>query len=67
MGAIVYVPDEEQNVLIRSLKGKRFRLSYLLAANYWNPIRLGRALSLSAMLRSAGEMQQELLPETNGG
>jgi hypothetical protein len=63
MGAIVYVPDEEQNVLIRSLKGKRFRLSYLLAANYWNPIRLGRAVSLSAILRRASDTQQELLPE----
>jgi hypothetical protein len=61
-GAIVYVPDEDQNVLIKSLRGKRFRLSYLLAANYWNPIRLGRALSLSTILTRSTEAQH-LLPE----
>lgn len=52
-GAIVYVPDEDGQLLLSSLKGKRFRLSYLLAPSYKIPLRLGRGVSLGVILKSA--------------
>lgn len=54
-GAIVYVPDEQglsQVLRPDNLRGKRFRLSYLLAADYCLPVRLGRPIALSAMLQT---------------
>ncbi len=51
-GALVYVPDDDGQLILTSLKGKRFRLSYLLASLYGFPIRLGKAVALSAVLRS---------------
>src|SRR6185369_4045688 len=33
-GAIIYVPDDDTELLLGSLRGKRFRLSYLLAPTY---------------------------------
>lgn len=51
IGALVYVPDEPGSVLIGDLTNKRFRLCYLLAAIYRFPIRLGRSISLSHILR----------------
>jgi energy-coupling factor transporter ATP-binding protein EcfA2 len=59
-GAIVYVPDKrEMTLILRSdnLKGKRFRLSYLLAVTYKLPIRLGRSVALSNIQRKAHEPQ----------
>jgi hypothetical protein len=49
-GAIVLVPDSSANVVIHSLVGNRFRLSYILAPGYQIPIRLGRSVSLTQML-----------------
>lgn len=49
-GALVYVPDEMSGVIVQSLRGKRFRLSYLLAPRYHIPLRLGRDVSLSFIL-----------------
>ncbi len=54
-GAIVYVPDESGEVLLKSLRGKRFRLSYLLAPRYRIPLRLGRAVSLRLILEGRSE------------
>jgi len=48
--AIVYLPDHNAEFLLKSLRGKRFRLSYMLSVNFRNPLRLGRAVSLSSML-----------------
>lgn len=50
-GAIIYVPDDEGKVILTSLRGKKFRLSYLLAPIYGYPIRIGPAVALSGMLR----------------
>jgi len=50
-GAIIYVPDDEGKVILTSLRGKKFRLSYLLAPIYGYPIRMGPAIALSRMLR----------------
>jgi hypothetical protein len=50
-GAIVYVPDEEAQLILTSLRGKRFRPSYLLAPLYRFPIRLGASVSLSTIMR----------------
>ena len=49
-GAIVYVPDEEAQLILTSLRGKRFRPSYLLAPLYRFPIRLGASVSLSTIM-----------------
>ncbi len=49
-GAIVYVPDEEAQLILTSLRGKRFRPSILLAPLYCFPIRLGASVSLSTIM-----------------
>ena len=54
-GAIVYVPDDEGQLILSSLRGKRFRLAYLLAPLYEFPIRLGASVSLSTIIRSDGD------------
>ncbi|MBF0333422.1 MAG: hypothetical protein HQL40_07205 [Alphaproteobacteria bacterium] len=54
-GAIILIPDVNGEMLITSLRGKRFRLSYMLAPGYGIPITLGRAASLSQILRTVGE------------
>jgi energy-coupling factor transporter ATP-binding protein EcfA2 len=50
LGAIVYVPDREGEVLLTSLLGKRFRISYWLAPLYGLPLILGKPVSLSTIL-----------------
>ena len=49
-GAIIYVPEDQGSVILTSLRGKKFRLSYLLAPLYGFPIRLGRDIALSRIL-----------------
>jgi hypothetical protein len=51
-GAIIYIPspDDDSQFFLGSLKGKRFRLSYLLAPHYGLPLRLGDWRSLKAFL-----------------
>ena len=50
LGAIVYVPDGDGEVLLTSLRGKRFRISYWLAPLYGLPLILGKPISLSKIL-----------------
>lgn len=50
LGAIVYVPDRDGEVLLTSLRGKRFRISYWLAPLYGLPLILGKSISLSTIL-----------------
>jgi hypothetical protein len=50
-GAVVYVPDDDGQLILTSLRGKRFRLSYLLAPIYGFPIRLGKDVALSRIVR----------------
>lgn len=49
-GAIVHVPDETGTAMLTSMRGKRFRLSYLLSTHYGLPLRLERAASLRHVL-----------------
>ncbi len=49
-GAIFHIPDSEGEGILGSLKGKRFRISYLLAPHYKLPITLGRPVSLMSIL-----------------
>lgn len=49
-GALVYVPDDKAQVILTSLRGKRFRLSYLLSPLHKTPLRLGRGVALSKIL-----------------
>ena len=53
-GAIVYLPEDEEQSVLTSLRGKRFRLSYLLAPLYGFPIRVGPAESLSTIFGEGG-------------
>ena len=53
-GAIVYVPDDDGQLILTSLRGKRFRPSYLLAPLYRFPIRLGASVSLNSIMRWEG-------------
>lgn len=63
-GAIIYVPDSHSSGLLTSMRGKRFRLSYLLATGYQLPLRLERAASLRVVLsRGPQENQLELFNE----
>ncbi|NIJ05904.1 hypothetical protein FHR78_002458 [Frigoribacterium faeni] len=54
-GAIVYVPDSAGAGLLSSMKGKRFRLSYLLATQYQLPLRLERSTSLRTILTQSNK------------
>ncbi|MEQ1844988.1 MAG: hypothetical protein ABL983_05355 [Nitrospira sp.] len=62
-GALVYVPDNNGQLLLRSLRGKRFRISYLLAPLYGLPLRLGVPQSLSRVLstKDASDDKDQLL------
>ncbi|UUX49679.1 hypothetical protein NUH88_20055 [Nisaea acidiphila] len=51
-GAIVYVPDKGAEPLLSSLRGKRFRLSFLLSTYYKIPLILGTEISLARILDS---------------
>jgi hypothetical protein len=64
-GAIVYIPDEKGELIINDLRGKRFRLNYLLAAHYQLPLLLGEDISLSTILktRTPSPLLQEAEPE----
>nr|WP_296770649.1 hypothetical protein [Rhodococcus sp. (in: high G+C Gram-positive bacteria)] len=50
-GAIVYVPDSDASPMLSSLRGKRFRISYVLSPYYEIPILQMRAISLSTILK----------------
>ncbi|MBD8546841.1 ORC-CDC6 family AAA ATPase [Sphingomonas sp. CFBP 8760] len=49
-GAIILVPDSGAEAIASSIKGKRFRLSYMLATSYRLPLLLGREGSLHRLL-----------------
>lgn len=53
-GAIILAPDGGET-LLSSLRGKRFRLSYMLAPAYGIPLTLGRPVALSQILTRSGE------------
>lgn len=65
LGAIVYVPDGEGEVLLSSLRGKRFRISYWLAPLYGLPLILGKAVSLSKILTDKKSLNVELSTQKN--
>ncbi len=50
-GAIVYVPDQNEDIFLTSIKGRRFRLSYLFAPSFGIPLRLGPSVSLASILK----------------
>ena len=64
-GAIVYVPDGGPMILssLSALRGKRFRISYLLAPLYGLPLRLGKAAALNTILSSHFHNLQEVAPD----
>lgn len=49
-GAIILVPDSGAEAIASSIRGKRFRLSYMLATSYRLPLLLGREGSLHRLL-----------------
>jgi hypothetical protein len=50
-GGIIFVPSDDPLRLLTALRGKRFRISYLLAPKYGLPLRLGREIALSRILQ----------------
>ncbi len=50
-GAIVYVPEKDGELVLITLRGKRFRLSYMLSAVYKIPLLLGLDANLSGLLQ----------------
>jgi hypothetical protein len=73
-GAIVYVPDLGADPILTSLRGKRFRMCYLLAAYYKLPIMLNTGVALSSIIgrrarrgpRLDGRSQSELFSGEKG-
>lgn len=54
-GAIVYVPETSGEMLLGTVRGKRFRLAYLLAPYFQIPLILGKPVSLASILNAKGE------------
>ena len=59
-GAIILAPDPGGEALLSSLRGKRFRLSYMLAPGYGLPLNLGRPMALSHILERVPLQQPQL-------
>jgi hypothetical protein len=59
-GAIILAPDPAGETLLSSLRGKRFRLSYMLAPGYGIPLNLGRPMALSQILERARQSEPQL-------
>jgi len=59
-GAIILAPDPGGEALLSSLRGKRFRLSYMLAPGYGLPLNLGRPMALSHVLERATPHQSQM-------
>jgi hypothetical protein len=57
-GALVYVPEDDGQLILTSLRHKRFRVAYLLAPLYGIPIRLGKGISLSTILQGKERRQR---------
>jgi hypothetical protein len=62
-GAIVWVPDDAGEAILTSFRGKRFRLSYLLATEYNLPLMLGNPISLSTILERSRVGDRTLFDE----
>jgi hypothetical protein len=65
-GAIVFVPEDPSQILLRTLRGERFRISYLLAPHYGLALRLGRKINLSTVLADSGGGKNLELPMDRG-
>lgn len=59
-GAIILVPDSGAEAIASSIRGKRFRLSYMLATSYDLPLLLGREGSLQRLLTDNRESSMPL-------
>jgi len=60
-GAIVYVPDDDSELVLSSVRDKRFRISYILAPLFLLPLRLGVEASLLRTLRSSSDLNDEII------
>jgi hypothetical protein len=54
-GAIIYQPHGDAHNVLSSVKGKQFRLSYLLCPQYKIPLLSGRAISLRSLLSGTAD------------
>jgi hypothetical protein len=62
-GALVYIPEDEGQLILTSLRHKRFRVAYLLAPLYGIPIRLGKGISLSSILQGKERRSKKSLKD----
>ncbi len=61
-GAIVYIPDNPGNPLLKDLTDRRFRLTYLLAPHYKLPIMVSKSKS-HVLSKILGETESQLKPD----
>jgi hypothetical protein len=57
-GAIVCASDDSHTGVLGSLRGKRFRLSYIFAPHYCIPLVLGRHLTLREIVKRTSKPKQ---------
>lgn len=62
VGALVHLPQAGRRKILNSVKGERFRLSYMLAPYYKIPMRIGYCIKLSKILEGVDADQEEFLP-----
>jgi hypothetical protein len=56
-GAIVFIPSKREEYVLGDVRGKRYRLSYLLAARYHLPLTYGGQANLSLIVHDRGRKQ----------
>jgi hypothetical protein len=61
-GALIYVEQSDDENVLSSLRGKRFRLSYLLATHYGLMPRLSRSVALSRVLKESRFLTRDQIP-----
>lgn len=61
-GALIYLPGQRDELILRSVAGKRFRLSYLLLPLFRVPIRKGRSVSLIRILKLQENSPRRQIP-----
>lgn len=59
-GALVYLPDSAADIAIVSPRGKRFRISFMLAPNYSLPLIKGRYISLNSLIHQRDDTGRQL-------
>ena len=60
-GALVFIPSSREEYVLGDVRGKRYRLSYLLASRYHLPLTYGGQVNLSMIVQERGKQQRVTL------